>query len=67
MSLQADHASAKDTIARIRMMESQLGARIALAHDTEWVTEGKDSVLLEMLDEEMKHTAKSKILTGEVL
>jgi hypothetical protein len=48
-------------------MESRLGAHIALAHDTEWVTEGKDSVLLKMLDEGVKHIAKSKILTGEVL
>jgi hypothetical protein len=67
MSLQADIGSAKDTMARIRIMESQLEAHIALAHDTEWVTEGKDSVSLDMLDEEMKHTAKTKILSGEVL
>jgi hypothetical protein len=60
MSLQADHASAKDTMSRIRVMESRLGAYIVLAHDTEWVTEGKDSVLLKMLDEEVKHTASQK-------
>jgi hypothetical protein len=66
-SLQADIEAAKDTIARIRIMEKAIGAHVALAHDTEWVKAGTDSVLLDMLDDELKVNAKIRMSTGGVL
>ena len=66
-SLQADIDAAKDTMSRIRLIETKLGAHIALAHDTDWIVEGNNSVLMSLLDQEMKESAKSKILAGEII
>lgn len=48
-------------------MESNLGAHIALAHDTEWVKTGTNSVLMGMLDEESKEGFKVKLAASEAL
>lgn len=49
--LHSDVSAAKDTLARMRGMES-LGAHIALAHDTTWMEKENDPVLLSLLDAE---------------
>ncbi|KAE8163788.1 hypothetical protein BDV40DRAFT_287492 [Aspergillus tamarii] len=49
--LHTDVTAAKDTLARIRLMEKELGVHVALAHDATWMQEENDPVLLSLLDE----------------
>jgi hypothetical protein len=66
MSLHTDLTAAKDTIAKIRMLEAAYGAHIALAHDASWLKKGTDKVLMSLLDGRMKKAAKEKIPYDEV-
>ncbi|KAE8375353.1 beta-lactamase-like protein [Aspergillus bertholletiae] len=50
MSLHTDIAAAQDTLARIRIMEKELGVHVSLAHDTTWMQDENDPVLLSLLD-----------------
>lgn len=61
MSLHADIAAAKETMAKIRALEIDCGAHTALAHDASWLREGTDRVLMSLLDDRMKTAAKEKI------
>lgn len=61
MSLHTDIASARDTMAKLRTLETDYGAHIALAHDASWLKKGTDRVLMSLLDERMKLAAKEKI------
>jgi hypothetical protein len=61
MSLHTDLVAAKDTIANLRMLETDYGAHIALAHDASWLKKGEDEVLMSLLDDKMKVAAKEKI------
>jgi hypothetical protein len=67
MSLQANIPAARDTLARIHVMEETLGAHVALAHDVQWVLKGEDKVLLGMLDVDMLASARVKIPLEEVI
>ncbi|KAL4865048.1 hypothetical protein BDV12DRAFT_211274 [Aspergillus spectabilis] len=49
--LHMDIPAALDTLARIRVMEKELGVHIALAHDSTWMESERDSVLLSLLDD----------------
>ena len=60
-SLQADIPSAKDTLRRMKVMEKDLGCRIAFAHDTEWMKAGQDETLMSMLDEDMRTAARERL------
>ncbi|TVY25666.1 Cytochrome P450 monooxygenase [Lachnellula hyalina] len=60
-SLQADLPAAKDTISRIRLMETELGCHVAFAHDTEWMKKGLNQTLMAMLDSDMKRAAKERL------
>ncbi|RYF38329.1 MAG: hypothetical protein EOO38_24925 [Cytophagaceae bacterium] len=64
MSLHADIEAARSTISRIRVLERVHGVRTVLAHDESWIKEGKDAVLLSLLDEHML-AARDRILAGE--
>jgi hypothetical protein len=66
MSLHNDIASAKETMAKLRALETEYGAHIALAHDASWLKEGSDPVLMSLLDERMKRAAKEKIVHDEI-
>jgi outer membrane PBP1 activator LpoA protein len=66
MSLHTDLAAAKDTIVKIRTLEADYGARIALAHDASWMKKGTDSVLKSLLDDKMRLAAKEKIPYDEI-
>jgi hypothetical protein len=66
MSLHTDLTAAKDTIAKIQMLEADYGAHIALAHDASWLKKGTDKVLMSLLDDRMKRAAKEKIPYDEV-
>ncbi|USP76879.1 uncharacterized protein yc1106_04153 [Curvularia clavata] len=66
MSLHSDIESAKDTIAKLRALETDHGAHIALAHDTSWLTEGTDQVLMSLLDARTKAAAKERIVHDEI-
>lgn len=59
--LQADVPAAKDTIARIRIMEDELKVHVAFAHDAQWMKEGSDTVLMSLLDDDLKRAAKTRI------
>jgi hypothetical protein len=66
MSLHADLATAKDTIANIRRLETEYSAHIALAHDASWLKKGTDEVLMSLLDDKMRVAAKEKIPYDEI-
>lgn len=66
MSLHSDIDAAKETISKIRVLEREFGAHVALAHDAEWMREGTDEVLMGMLDGEMRVAARERIPRGEV-
>jgi hypothetical protein len=65
MSLHADIGAARSTISKIRFLESVHGVRTVLAHDVSWIKEGKDTVLLSLLNKHML-AARSRILEGEI-
>lgn len=66
MTLHSDLFSAKDTISKLRTLERDYGAHIALAHDASWLEKGTDEVLMSLLDEKMKLAAKEKIPRDEI-
>lgn len=59
--LHTDIPAAKKTIARLRTMESELGVHIAFAHVTQWMKDGKDKVLMSLLDNHLTVAAKELI------
>ncbi|KAJ5631985.1 hypothetical protein N7490_008324 [Penicillium lividum] len=64
--LHTDVAAARDTLARIRVMETELGVHITLAHDATWMEEGKNAVtLLSLLDdkscEDVRHSLRQQL------
>ena len=66
MSLHSDLEAAKDTIAKIRILEQEHGFHVALAHDVGWMKAGTDQVLMALLDEHMKTAAKERIPKDEI-
>lgn len=66
-SLQADIRAAKDTIAKIRIMEQNLKVHIAFAHDASWMKEGSDKVLMSLLDSDMMDKIKECLHLDEAL
>ena len=52
--LHTDVAAAKDTLARLRVLQSQLGVHIALANDASWMEKEDDEVLMSLLDEKFQ-------------
>ncbi|KAL2816065.1 beta-lactamase-like protein [Aspergillus cavernicola] len=63
--LHMDVVAAKDTLARMRVMEKDLGVHIALAHDVSWMGEESDSVLLSLLDGEFREDMRGALARGE--
>ncbi|KAL5050962.1 hypothetical protein BDW71DRAFT_80903 [Aspergillus fruticulosus] len=49
--LHTDVVAAKDTLARLRVLERQLGVHVALAHDASWMEKEDDEVLMSLLDD----------------
>ena len=56
--LHTDIIAARDTLARIRVME-KLGVHIALAHDATWMEEQSDAILLSLLDTKFLQDART--------
>jgi hypothetical protein len=54
ISAHLDLESAKTTMRKLRTMERDHGVHMALAHDETWMREGTDTVLMSLLDTEMK-------------
>lgn len=65
MSLHTDLTAARSTISKIRTLEAVYGVRTVLAHDISWIEEGRDDVLLSLLDKHMIQ-AREQILKGEI-
>jgi hypothetical protein len=65
-SLHADIHAAKDTISKIRILEDEYGVHTALAHDAMWLREGKDRVLMSLLDDKLQAAAKDRIPYDEI-
>ncbi|KAG9381999.1 hypothetical protein PtrSN002B_007404 [Pyrenophora tritici-repentis] len=59
-------ATAKETMAKIRRLEKDVGVHTALAHDALWMKNGTDQVLMSLLDDKMKAAAKEKIPYDEI-
>jgi hypothetical protein len=66
ISLHTHLDAAKATIAKIRMLEGDYKAHVALAHDASWLRQGTDRVLMSLLDDKMKVAAKEKIPYDEI-
>ncbi|PZD39372.1 Lactamase-B domain containing protein [Pyrenophora tritici-repentis] len=66
VSLHTDMATAKETMAKIRRLEKDVGVHTALAHDALWMKNGTDQVLMSLLDDKMKAAAKEKIPYDEI-
>lgn len=67
MSLHADIAAAKSTMAKIRALEKDHGFHVALAHDAGWMRSGSDQVLMSLLDAELLRAAKERIPRNEMV
>jgi hypothetical protein len=65
-SLHADISAARDTIAKIRLLDRNPNVHVALAHDASWMKEGSDRVLMSLLDDDMKKAAKKRIPYDEI-
>ncbi|KAL1961884.1 hypothetical protein VTN77DRAFT_964 [Rasamsonia byssochlamydoides] len=65
--LQADIPAARDTVARIRTIEKDLGVHIALAHDTSWMLEEANQTLLSLLDDQFRAALRTNLRHGEAL
>jgi hypothetical protein len=67
MTLHADLIAARNTIAKVRILEKDYGVRTLLAHDVSWMTENVDETLLALCDEQMaSKETRSRIAKGEV-
>jgi hypothetical protein len=66
MSLHSDIPAAKNTIAKIRILEKNFGFHVALAHDARWLKDGSDEVLMSLLDEHMKQAARERISNDDI-
>jgi hypothetical protein len=61
----ADVCAAKDTIAKIRIMEEDLKVHVAFAHDTSWMRDGSNKVLMSLLDNQMIDRIKERLPLDE--
>ncbi|KAF9883128.1 hypothetical protein FE257_004077 [Aspergillus nanangensis] len=59
--LHQDVPAARDTLERMRVMEETLGAHVALAHDTAWMENENDIVLLSLLDDELRRDIREAL------
>ncbi|KAH7345883.1 beta-lactamase-like protein [Pyrenochaeta sp. MPI-SDFR-AT-0127] len=67
MSLHSDLEAARNTIAKIRTLEKDHGFHVALAHDASWMKDGKDNVLMSLLDDYMRTAvAEGRIARDEI-
>lgn len=62
--LHTDVAAARDTLARMRMMEG-IGVHIALAHDATWMGSESNPVLLSLLDETFRDDIRTALRRQE--
>lgn len=61
VTVHEDLPAAKDTLAKLRILESQHGMHLALGHDDSWMREGKDEVLMSLLDDEMRDFVSNRL------
>ncbi|KAL2839399.1 beta-lactamase-like protein [Aspergillus pseudoustus] len=59
--LHTDVDAALDTLARIRILEKELGVHVALAHDATWMQNESDPVLLSLLDEQFREDIRTSL------
>lgn len=65
--LHTDVTAARDTIARLKVMEEKLGVHIALAHDASWLVEGTDQVLLSLVEEKLREKLRRAVPLEEAV
>lgn len=63
--LHEDIPAARRTMAKIRLLEKDFGFHIALSHDASWLKERKDTVLMSLLDDDMRRAAQERIPKAE--
>lgn len=63
-SLHEDLEAARGTAKRLKSLEVDYGAHIALAHDSLWMLAGKDKVLMLLLDDNLRDFAKTRLPVG---
>lgn len=62
-----DLPAAKDTVARLKAMESDFGVHIALAHDVSWMISGDSLVLASLMEPEFLYKAQSMCPQNAIL
>ncbi len=65
--LQADIPAAKDTVARIMIMEKELHMHVAFAHDIQWMKDGVDRVLMSLLGDDLREAVANRISDGQIV
>ncbi|KAJ9495733.1 hypothetical protein H2202_008776 [Exophiala xenobiotica] len=63
-SLHEDLDAARETVKRIKSLEADYGAHVALAHDSTWMLAGKDDVLMSLLDDDLRDFANTRLPVG---
>jgi hypothetical protein len=63
-SLHEDLDAARETVKRIKSLEADYGAHVALAHDSTWMLAGKDDVLMSLLDDDLCDFANTRLPVG---
>ncbi|KAL3485854.1 beta-lactamase-like protein [Aspergillus germanicus] len=59
--LHTDVSAARDTLARMRILEKELGVHIALAHDATWMLEESNPVLLSLVDDKFRQDIRDSL------
>lgn len=54
-----------DTLARMRILEKQMGVHVALAHDATWMENESSPVLLSLLDEAFRNDIRTALRSQE--
>jgi hypothetical protein len=65
MSLHANLTAARSTISKVKRLEEEYAVRTVLAHDTSWMGENADEVLLSLLDDHLA-TSRERIMHGVI-
>jgi hypothetical protein len=61
-----DLEKAKTTIRKLRIMEREHGVHIALAYDEMWLRQGTNTVLMSLLDVEMKLLVRERLASSGI-
>ena len=62
-----DIPEARKTISSLRTLEKDFNVHMAFAHDTSWMKEGTNAVLMSLLDDDLRKAARDQIPYDRVI